>query len=417
MENITPKILKGFRDFLPKQMAIRQRVLGIVKNVFESYGFDPIETPALEYAETLLGKYGKEADKLIYRFKDQGGRDIALRYDLTVPLARVIAQYPDIPKPFKRYQIQKVWRADKPQKGRYREFTQCDVDIVGSSSPLADAEIVAVIYDVLREIGFKKFIIRINSRQVLFSLMKKAGVPKEKILDAIRIIDKLNRFPLEEVKKELIEQNIKLEVVGKIFQLIEKAKPDPFLQKIASMVKELGVKEDFFKFDPILARGLDYYTGPIYETAIEEAQIGSITGGGRFDKLIGMFIGKDIPACGTTIGIDRIVDVIEELNLWPKVSSTVSQVLITLFDQSFLDKAMEISQILRSENINNEVYLNSGDNLRRQLKYADKKGISFAIIFGPKELQKNTVILKILRTRIQKEIQKSDFIKEFKNKK
>ena len=417
MKTIEPKILKGFRDFLPQQMAIRQKVFGIVKNVFESYGFDPIETPSLEYAEILLGKYGEEADKLIYRFKDQGNRDVALRYDLTVPLSRVIAQYPEIPKPFKRYQIQSVWRADKPQKGRYREFTQCDIDVIGTGSPLADAEIIAIIYNVLREIGFEKFTIRINSRQTLFSIMEKAGVSKNKIPSVIRSIDKLDKISLGEVKQELITKNIKPEIIQKIFQFIKEAKPDPFLQDALLLVKKLGVPEKFFKFDPILARGLDYYTGPIYETIVEKPKIGSITGGGRYDKLIGVFTGKDIPACGTTIGVDRIIDVIGELNLWPEFSSTTTQVFITLFDKSFLSQAVEISQILRSENINTEIYLNFEDRLEKQLKYADRKGIPFAIIFGPKELRKNTLILKNLKTRSQKEIQRSNLIKELKRTK
>jgi len=417
METIKPKILKGFRDFLPQQMAIRQKVFGIVKNVFESYGFDPIETPSLEYAEILLGKYGEETDKLIYRFKDQGNRDVALRYDLTVPLSRVIAQYPEIPKPFKRYQIQPVWRADKPQKGRYREFTQCDIDAIDSSSPLADAEIIAIIYNILREIGFEKFIIRINSRQVLFSIMEKAGVSKNKIPSVIRSIDKLDKISLEEVKQELITKNTNPEIIQKIFELIQETSPDLFLQNVLLFVEKLGVPDRFFKFDPTLARGLDYYTGPIYETVVEKPKIGSITGGGRYDKLIGMFTGKDIPACGTTIGVDRIIDVIEELNLWPEFSSTATQVLITLFDKFSLNQAIEISQILRFENINTEIYLNFEDRLGKQLKYADKKGIPFAIIFGPEEAQKNTVILRNLKTRIQKEIQKSNLIKEIKRQK
>ncbi len=415
MEEIKSKILKGFRDFLPQQMAIRQKVFSIVKNVFESYGFDAIETPSLEYADTLLGKYGEEADKLIYRFKDQGNRDVALRYDLTVPLSRVIAQYDNrLVKPFKRYQIQPVWRADKPQKGRYREFTQCDVDIVGSNSPLADTEIIAVIYDVLKGIGFEKFTIRINSRQTLFSIMESAGVPQEKILSAIRSVDKLDKISCEEVEKELAEKNIEPEIIKKIFLSIKKAEPDPFLKNVLSLTKKFGVSENFLKFDPTLARGLDYYTGPIYETIVEKPKIGSITGGGRYDKLIGTFIGKDIPACGTTIGVDRIIDVIEELNLWPGISPTKTQILITLFDKSFLDQAIEISQTLRTEDINNEIYLNLGDRLEKQLKYADKKGIPFAIIFGPEEIQKDTIILKNLKTREQKEIQKSNLIKTIK---
>ena len=414
MKTIEAKTLKGFRDFLPRQMAIRQRVLGIVKNVFENYGFDPIETPALEYAEILLGKTGEEAEKLFYKFKDSGNRDVALRYDLTVPLSRVVAQYPDIPKPFKRYQIQNVWRADKPQKGRYREFTQCDADIVGSKSPLADAEIIAIIYNVLKKIGFKKFTIQINSRQILFSLIKNAGVSQDKIFSVIQSIDKLDKISIEQIKQELVEKDIKQEIVEKVFQSIEKAKPDSFLQDVLLFIKKLGVPENFFKFNPCLARGLDYYTGPVYEAIVEKPKIGSIAGGGRYDELVGMFGGEDIPCCGTTIGVDRIVDAIEELNLWPEISPTKTQTIVTLFDESFLNQAIEISQALRSKNIKTEIYLNPEKRLKKQLKYADKKGISLAVIFGPKEIQNNTVILKNLKIRTQTEIKRSDIAEEVK---
>jgi len=415
MKKIEPKILKGFRDFLPKQMAIRRKVFDIIKDTFESYGFDPIETPTLEYSEILLGKYGEEADKLVYRFKDQGGRDVAMRYDLTVPLSRVCAQYSQqLTKPFKRYQIQPVWRAEKPQKGRYRELTQCDVDIVGIKSPLADAEIIAIIYNILNKIGFEKFTIRINSRQVLFSIMEKAEVSKDEILSVIRSIDKLDKISIEEVKQELRLKNIKSQTIEKIFQFIQEAEPDIFLRDMLSLVEKLGVPKDFFKFDPILARGLDYYTGPIYETFVEKPKIGSITGGGRYDKLIGIFIGQDIPACGTTIGIDRIVDVIEELNLWPEFSSTNTRVLITALDEFFIGQAIEISQSLRLEEINTEIYLNFEDRLEKQLKYADKKGISFVIILGLDGAQENTVVLKNLRKKMQKEIDKSEIIEELK---
>ncbi|MCK4520771.1 histidine--tRNA ligase [Candidatus Parcubacteria bacterium] len=414
MEKIEPKILKGFRDFSPEQMIIRQKVFDIVKNVFESYGFVPIETPSLEYSEILLSKLGSEANKLVYRFKDQGSRDVALRYDLTVPLSRFVAQYLNIPKPFKRYQIQPVWRADKPKKGRYREFTQCDIDTIGSKSSLADAEIIAIIYTVLRKIGFEKFIIRINSRQILFSIMKNAGVSQDKILSAIQSIDKLDKISFEQVKQELIEKNIETQTAEKIFQLIKKAKPDLFLQQVLLLVKKLSVPENFLKFDPFLARGLDYYTGPIYEAVVEKPKIGSIAGGGRYDKLIGMFAEKDIPACGTTIGIDRIVDAIQELNLWPEISSTNTKILITIIDKSFLDQCIKISQALRSENINNEIYLDFETSLEKQLRYANKKEIPFVIIIGPEEAIKNQITLRNMKTGEQIKVKEKELLEKLK---
>ena len=415
MEKIEPKILKGFRDFSPKKMAIRQKVFNIVKNVFESYGFVPIETPSLEYAEILLSKLGTEANKLVYNFKDKGNRDVALRYDLTVPLSRFIAQYPNIPKPFKRYQIQPVWRADKPRKGRYREFTQCDIDSVGSKSPLADAEIIAIIYTIFQKIGFEKFIIRVNSREILFSIMKNAGVPQDKVLSAIQSIDKLDKISFEQVKQELTEKNIKPQIIEKIFQSIKKAKPDAFLEEVLSLVKKMGVPKNFLKFDPFLARGLDYYTGPIYEAVVEKPKIGSIAGGGRYDELIGMFTEKDIPACGTTIGIDRIVDAIQELNLWPEISSTNTKVLITIIDKSFLSQCIKISQVLRSENINNEIYLDFETRLEKQLKYANKKEIPFVVIIGKKEIEKNQLTLKDMKTGEQTQLAIKELLEKLKN--
>lgn len=415
MKKIEPKILKGFRDFLPEDMIIRQKLFDVAKKVFESYGFVSIETPSLEYSEILLSKIGGEANKLVYRFRDKGNRDIALRYDLTVPLSRFIVQYPNIPKPFKRYQIQPVWRADKPQKGRYREFTQCDIDIIGSKSPLADAEIIAMIYALFKKIGFKKFTIRVNSRAILFSIMENAGVNSDKILSAIQSIDKLDKISFEQVKEELIEKNIKPQIVEKIFEFIKKAEPDPFLKQVLLLVKKLGVPENFFKFDPFLARGLDYYTGPIYETIIEKSKISSLTGGGRYDKLIGTFKEQDISACGTTIGFDRIIDAIKELNIWPKISSTTTKILIALIDKSFLDQAVEISQTLRSENINNEIYLDIDARLEKQLKYANKKEIPFVVIIGKKEVEKNQFTIRNMETGEQTQLTAKKLVKKLKN--
>jgi histidyl-tRNA synthetase len=366
----------------------------------------------LEYQEVLLGKYGKEAEKLMYLFKDPGGRGVGLRYDLTVPLARVIASYRDLPKPFKRYQIQPVWRAEKPQKGRYREFYQCDVDIVGSPSPLADAEIIAIISDVLKALDFSDFKIRVNSRSVLFSSMEAAGISRSKWNTTIQSIDKLDKKPKEEVAKELIEKGFKNEQIKNIFKIITKAKPDDFLSKAINYAKKMGAKN--IEFDPILARGLDYYTGPVFESIVKKPKIGSITGGGRYDKLLKDLGGPDLSATGTTIGLDRVADVIEELNLWPNLPKTKTQVLVTVFSPDLLSQSVKVADSLRENNIQVELYLDENTKLDKQLKYADKKGIPFAVIIGPEEAKNNKVTLKDLKSRTQELISAEELIEKIK---
>src|SRR3989344_8693 len=369
------KTLKGFRDFLPEKMAIRQEVIRRLKNVFETYGFEELQTPALEYAEVLKGKYGEDAEKLMYLFKDQGDREVGLRYDLTVPFARVMASYQDLPKPFKRYQIQPAYRAENTQKGRYREFYQCDVDIVGSTSPLSDAEILGVINDALTSLEFPSFKIKVNSRQVLFTIIENAGIEKGLALSVIRSIDKLDKKSKEEVEQELKEKGLSQEKISKIFQEISKAKPDDFLIKTIEYAKQLGARENIV-FDPTLARGLDYYTGPIFETQVEEPKIGSVTGGGRYNQLLKTLGGPDLPATGTTIGLDRICDVIEELNLW-NLPKTKVQVLVAVLDPKFINESLKVAQTLRERFVTVEVYPDENTKLDKQLKYADQKGVPF----------------------------------------
>jgi len=405
---IKPKTLKGFRDFLPEQMVIRQKVIDTLRRVFESFGFEPLETPALEYGETLLGKYGAEADKLLYLFKDRGGRDVGLRFDLTVPLARVAASYPNLPMPFKRYQLQPVWRAEKPQKSRYREFWQCDIDTLGAKSPIADAEIIAVIYQSLKDLGFEKFTIKINSRQVLFQLMEKAGVSQEKWLSVIRSLDKISKIGRERVEKELIKKNLNNQTIKMLFTSINKAAPDDNLKKVLKSLLLFKVPEIFYQFDPTLARGLDYYTGPIFETIVEKPKIGSITGGGRWDELIGKFTGKNIPATGTTIGLERIIDVIQELNLWSKIEKTKTRVLITVFSPELLESSIKLASKLRKTGINIDLYPDPNVKLDKQLKYADRKGIPFVIILGPEEVKNKTATLKDMKSGEQQTLDLKD---------
>ncbi len=398
--------LKGFRDFLPKEMVIRQKVIDTLREVFESYGYEPLETSSLEYAATLLGKYGEEADKLIYTFKDQGKREIGLIYDLTVPASKILALYSQtIGLPFKRYQIQRIWRAEKPQKGRYREVLQCDIDSFGLNSPLADAEIIAIIYKCLKKLNFKKFTIKINSRQVLLKLMSDLKIKTEnKQLSLLRTIDKLEKIGTIKTKKELKGKGLTDQESEKLLALIKSAKPDKNLQYLFAYLKQLKVDERFYQFDPTLVRGLDYYTGPVFETIVEEPKIGSITGGGRYDKLISNLGGPDIPATGTTIGLDRICDVIKEKNLMPELVSTSTKVLVTLFNSESLKNSTELANKLREAKIKTELYLDPETKLDKQLKYADRKGIPYVIILGPEEIKKKIFTLRNMKAKSQEEV-------------
>lgn len=405
MKNL--QTLKGFRDFLPRRMTIRNEVIRRLRGVFEKYGFEELQTPTLEYQEVLLGKYGEEAEKLMYLFKDQGGRDVGMKYDLTVPLARVASSYPELPIPFKRYQIQPVWRAENTQKGRYREFYQCDVDMVGSASPIADAEIIAVINQSLIALDFKNYKIRTNSRTVLFSIMEKSGIPEKLWLSAIQSIDKLDKKSQEEVEKELSQKDFTNNQIKSIFEFLKTARPDDFLQKTIELAKKLGVK-DKLVFDPTVSRGLDYYTGPIFESVVEKPKIGSVTGGGRYDKLLKTLGGPDLPATGTTVGLDRVCDVIEELNLWPKLKSTPIKILVTVFSPDLLSKSIDLAKKLRDTNINTELYPDDLTKLDKQLKYADKKGIPYIAIIGPEEVANNKVVLKNLKTKEQTSVANGD---------
>jgi len=402
---MTSQTLKGFRDFLPNSMAIRSKVISTLKTVFESYGFSELQTPTLEYAEVLTGKYGEEAEKLMYLFKDQGGRAVGLKYDLTVPLARVMGQYPDLPRPFKRYQIQPAFRAENTQKSRYRELYQCDIDTVGASSPTADAEILAIISDSLTALKFTDFTIRINSRQILFDLIIKSNIPSNKSLTVLQSIDKLDKKTKEEVSLELETKQISSLQIKDLFYYLDKAQPNTQLKEIINLAKKMGAKN--VKFDPILVRGLDYYTGAIFETMVEKPKIGSITGGGRYDQLIKTLGGPDLPAVGTTIGLDRICDVISDLNLWPDLPVSPTRILITIFSPDLINNSIELSLRLRQNSINCELYPDPNTKLDKQLKYTSQKGIPFAAILGPEEVAKKMVTLKNMQTGEQKQLSAS----------
>ena len=402
---IKPQTLKGFRDFLPQEARKRQYATNIFKKVFEKFGFEPLETPVLEYEEILAGKYGEEGDKLMYRFEDLGQRKVAMRYDQTVPLARVVAQYENqIAFPFKRYQISPVWRAENTQKGRFREFYQCDIDTVGPDTPLTDAEIIAATINAFKELGFKNFKILLNDRAIF----------KELTTEAIIIIDKLKKIGADNVCKELVEKKIStnFEEAKNLLDSLLNQKPTERLNEIIKNLEQFGADKSYIEFSPVLARGLDYYTGMIFETIVAEYPYGSFAGGGRFNNLIGLFTTKQIPAVGVAFGFDRIIDAMQALELFPpEIAGSPTQVLVTIFSKELKNKSLAICNELRSNNIKTEIYLGEikeKNPLEKQLKYADQKGITNVIILGPQETEKNIVTLKNLKTREQKKLTLKD---------
>lgn len=438
-KKIKPQTLKGFRDFLPADMRVRQKLIDVFRNGFEKYGYEPVETPALEYAEILLGKYGEEAEKLIYQFTDRGGRKLAMRYDLTVPAGRVLAQYADkLSLPFKRYQIQPVWRAENPQKGRFREFYQCDVDVFGTSSYLADAESIRMGIEILEELGFGGLglVVQINSRKFLEAFLRECGVPSEKMIDSMIIIDKIEKFGeggKARVGTEL-EEKLKLPkwVSDKIIRNLSFAET-PFkelydmyckefitlkpqldtLKIIFDYLKNSGVSADSYRFKPSLSRGLSYYTGPIWEFVIADETIGSIAGGGRYDNLINLYLGKDVPATGMSFGIERIVEVIKERQMI-KFSPTSIQVLVTYFDKNTFAQSLKAVDDLRKNNISTMFYPEQA-KLDKQLKYADRKGIPYVVIIGPEEMEKKVVRLKDMKTGEQSDIKPEKLVEILRN--
>lgn len=406
----TPQTLKGFRDFLPEEKRRRDYVLKKIVEVFELFGFDPLETPTLEYATLLLGKYGKEADKLMYTFKDRGDREVALRYDQTVPSARVLSQYQNLlPKYFRRYQIQNVFRADNPQKGRYREFTQCDIDIFGSTSPIADAEIIATTYFAFKNVGYPTVKILINDRQTLFTYLKPFTNKKVNIFSLIQTVDKLEKIGKEKVIAELVDKGIGKNQASQALSSIRLAKISQNLQTIIEYTINLGVPKEALVFTSTLARGLDYYTGMIFEVMLPEYTAGSCGGGGRYDKLIGQLGGIDIPAVGIAFGFDRMIDAAEVLKIIPEEKSG-TQVLVCVFNEYIIKESLSIAKTLRDSNISAEVLPSSSDILDKQLKYADRKKIQYVVIVGPEEVKKKVVKLKNMKTGEQKEVKMEEII-------
>jgi len=409
-------LAKGTRDLLPEQMIRRQKVVDTVTGVFRRYGFEPQLTPAIERIETLTGKYGDDGEKLIYRIlkRGEGGKrgevDLALRYDLTVPLARVVAMNPDLRMPYKRYQVQPVWRADRPQKGRFREFYQCDVDTVGTTDPIADAECLAVLSDCLKALGFQEFTIRLNHRALLSAMVAEAGA-SEMETPVLVSLDKLDKIGREGVDAELSERGLSEEARSSLWPLLEQ-KGDAALdylednlgervseaveniRQVLSLAHGMGVDESHLVFDPTLARGLDYYTGPVFEAVVTEPSVGSIAGGGRYDGLIGMFCKREVPAVGVSLGLERILVVMEELGMLNTAKSQ-SKALVTVFSPELRSESLEVVTRLRAAGVNAQMSMDAA-KLGKQFKRADSLGIPYAVVIGPDEAASGQVVLKDL---------------------
>lgn len=422
---IKPRTLSGFRDFLPDAMLERERLIETAKQVYRSYGFAPIDTPALEYFEILAGKGSEETDRQMYQFRDQGDRHVGMRFDLTVPLARYCAQHiNELGTPFKRYHIATVWRGERAQAGRYREFMQCDFDTVGTTSVNSDIETALVIYDLLKKIGFERFRIRVNNRKVLNGFLDHVGL-QEKSVEVLRAIDKLEKIGAEKVTDEIkksvgandqqVEQILQLvaqfdsnsETLQNLSSLVagnalgEQGIEE--LNQIASATTALGITEAHFQIDPSIARGLDYYTGTVFETTLLDLPtIGSVCSGGRYDNLAELYTKQQLPGIGASLGLDRLLAAMESLSMIQPIRSP-APVLITLFDKKYLHQYLKLASLIRNAGIACEVYPEF-KKIGQQLKYADRKGFVAAIVAGENEFNNGVVQLKNLRDGDQAEV-------------
>lgn len=429
---IEPRLLKGFRDYPPEEEMARQTLISKVRSIYERYGFLPLQTPALEYAETLLGAdYTADNLKELFGFRGPDDVDMALRYEFTVSLARYIAVNPELALPFRRYQYGPVWRVDKPGPGRFREFTQCDFDIVGTSSMLADAEIVAVMVEVMSAIGIKNFLVRYSNRKLINGLSAFAGIPDNRLQDVFRVIDKLEKQGRDAVALELgpgrtdksgdkiLGLNLEKEQIDYLMQFIDIAATQPRdlldsvekllgdieisrqgleeLRQIEQYLSRMNVPADKTRIDITIVRGLGYYTGPVYETTLLDLpEYGSVFSGGRYDNLIERFSSKSLPATGASFGVDRMLAALIALKAVTLTKAT-SQVLVTTMDKSLIDDYISLVAEIRRSGINAELFMGETKNLNKQLKYADRIGIPLAVISGSDEFQSGSVTVKDLR--------------------
>jgi histidyl-tRNA synthetase len=453
--SISTKPPSGFRDFLPTDVRRRNHVFGVIEEVYRSYGFEQLDTPATERLSTLLGKYGEEGDQLLFRTLLRGDKltralaedapdnnslaDMGLRYDLTVPLARVYAEYRnEFPRIFKRFQIAPVWRADRPQKGRYREFYQCDVDVVGSSSMTVEAEVTAALAEILERLEFEGFRIHVNHRGVLSAMMEVAGVDEDKHGETLTVLDKLDKIGRDGVRAGLEELGLSEDAVellttafpgigssGDDFDVLNEQTLSRLSEHLgdheagSAAVEELRQVLEFTRHSPAapylvldayLARGLSYYTGPIFEIRSDDFS-GSLGGGGRYDELIGMFMKDDVPACGFSLGVERILFLMEERGMFDDSRADVD-VLITMWNDETASETLKLAHELRSHGVKVDVYT-KGDRYGKQFGYADDRNIPFVIILGPNELESGVVAVKNMKSGDQIEVSRDEIVEHF----
>ncbi len=417
---IEPRTLKGFRDYPPELMLPREQLLERARRVYRSYGFAPIDTPALEYAEILLGKGGEESDRIVYRFRDHGDRDVALRFDLTVPFARFSAQYiGKLGTPFKRYAMGPVWRGDNTAHGRYREFWQCDFDTIGTTSNASDIETALVIHDLMLSLGFERFQVRVNNRQVLNGLLEQVGLTG-RTAACLRALDKLDKVGPDAVRAEMAEQAgaspeqaacvLALAALkGTNEEILTQLERDfgsnertaqgiRCLRQLVDVARALDLPEDRIRIDLSIARGLDYYTGTIYETfLVDLPRIGSVCSGGRYDNLAGLYTKQHLPGVGASLGLDRLLAAMEDMGLLPKVA-TPAPVLVLQFDAQWLAEYQRLARTLRLADIGAEVYPEA-KKPGPQLKYAESRGFAIALIAGSDEFARGVCKIKHLARR------------------
>jgi histidyl-tRNA synthetase len=427
---VEPRLFNGTRDLLPAELLPRNDLLKTLVSVFERFGFAPVETPAMEYLDILLGKYGVEGEKLIYRLAYEEGKTLALRYDLTVPLARLVCMHPELPKPFKRYQMQPVWRADRPQpnQGRFREFYQCDVDTVGSASLVADAENIAVVHEGVLALGLRDFQVRVNNRKTLRGVVAWAGVAGREA-DALRVLDKLDKVGDEGVRAELSAAGFPSEAIDKLLRFSElRGAPSEVLaeagkilaaedsgraglaetREVLDHLDALGVDPGRIAVDLSLTRGLDYYTGPIYEVVLGGPEkFGSLGGGGRYDDLLEVFGGAKTPATGVSIGLSRVLAALLKMGLLESRESPVQALVMRMKDVP-VAAALKIASELRSAGVATEIYYDEADRLKKQFQYAERKGVPLCVLPGADELARGEVNVKVLKTGVQETVALED---------
>ncbi len=422
---VEPRLSRGLRDLLPDQMLARQQMVDTIRRVYELYGFVPLNTPAIEYLDVLSGSAGQETQQSIFRVTNPEEEALGLRFDLTVPLARVVAQYKDLPRPFRRYQVSPVWRADKPDKGRYREFTQFDLDSVGTESEIADTEIIAGMADTLDALNVGRYVVRFSSRGILNLMLAYAGISNEQGADVMRVLDKLDKVGIEKVRLELMQGykdesgdvirgvGLSQDQVGRIdrFLAIKGKRRDAVAQvrelfakldlseienvnRISEHLYALGYDDEHVSLDLSIARGLAYYTGPVFEAILLDApQFGSVFGGGRYDSLVMRFLGEAIPATGASIGVDRLLAALTHLGSIGKMKST-ARVLVANMDPALADEYLQMTWQLRRAGIPTELYLGSAKGPGKQLKYADQYEIPIVLLYGSNEKAQGIVTIK-----------------------